>query len=131
VRDDERRLHELFLGRRLEELQLQYAEPIGGQHAGAEALQRTAQELHACEVRRREIRIVAMDRLRHRQPVERLAEIDRVALIGHRGAAGHLLRDAADQLLGQVHQVVVVAIRLVELEHRELGVVARRDAFVA
>ena len=43
----------------------------------------------------------------------------------------HALRDVAQQRLGEVHQVAVVRVRLVELEHRELGVVPRRDAFVA
>jgi hypothetical protein len=33
--------------------------------------------------------------------------------------------------LGEVHQVVVVPVGRVELHHRELGVVAHRDAFVA
>ena len=36
-----------------------------------------------------------------------------------------------DELLREVHQVVVVAVGLVELEHGELGVVAGADAFVA
>ena len=34
------------------------------------------------------------------------------------------------QLLGQRHQLLVVGVGLVELEHRELGVVLRRDALV-
>ena len=37
----------------------------------------------------------------------------------------------AQHVLGEVHQVVVVPVRGVELEHRELGVVPHRDAFVA
>jgi hypothetical protein len=37
----------------------------------------------------------------------------------------------AEQAFGEVHQRVVVRIRLVELHHREFGVVARREAFVA
>ena len=36
-----------------------------------------------------------------------------------------------DQLLGELHQVVVVGVGLVELEHGELGVVLGADAFVA
>ena len=38
---------------------------------------------------------------------------------------------AADDVLGQVHHRVVVAVRLVDLHHREFGVVARADALVA
>ena len=34
-------------------------------------------------------------------------------------------------LLGQVHHRAVVAVGLVDLEHRELGIVPRADAFVA
>jgi ribosomal protein L7/L12 len=37
----------------------------------------------------------------------------------------------AQQCLGEVHQVLVVPVRRVELHHRELGVVAHADAFVA
>ena len=40
-------------------------------------------------------------------------------------------RGADDDRLGQVHHVVVVAERLVGLEHRELGVVAGVEALVA
>ena len=35
-----------------------------------------------------------------------------------------------EQLLGQLHQVGVIGIRLVELQHRELGIVLGRDALV-
>jgi hypothetical protein len=41
------------------------------------------------------------------------------------------MRGVADQLLGEVHQVLVVPVGRVELHHGELGVVAHRDAFVA
>ena len=40
-------------------------------------------------------------------------------------------RGGRDQLLGESHHVGVVGERLVELEHRELGVVPRRQALVA
>jgi hypothetical protein len=38
---------------------------------------------------------------------------------------------ASRQGFGEVHQVLVVPVGRVELHHRELGVVAHRDAFVA
>ena len=41
------------------------------------------------------------------------------------------MRRVGDQLLGEPHHVGVVGERLVELEHRELGIVPRRQAFVA
>ena len=40
-------------------------------------------------------------------------------------------RGRGDELLGAAHRVVVVGVRLVPLEHRELGVVLERDALVA
>ena len=43
----------------------------------------------------------------------------------------HLAGEVRDQLLGQPHHVGVVAVGLVQLEHRELGVVAGDDALVA
>ena len=44
--------------------------------------------------------------------------------------AGRLAGCAGDELLGHRHQLVVVGVRLVELEHRELGVVLGRHALV-
>ena len=40
-------------------------------------------------------------------------------------------RHGRDHLLGHDHQLLVVAVGLVELEHRELGIVLRRDPLVA
>ena len=77
------------------------------------------------------LRVVFANRLRHREPVERLAEVDRRPLVFDARRAQDALRHVPDQRLGQVHQVVIVAVGLVELEHRELGVVPRRDALVA
>ena len=48
----------------------------------------------------------------------------------------HLIRadrvagNRREHLLGQRHQLLILAVGLIELEHRELGVVLRRDAFV-
>ena len=49
----------------------------------------------------------------------------------HRRRAEHLARDRLDERLDARHRVVVVGVRLVPLEHRELGVVLERDALVA
>ena len=46
-------------------------------------------------------------------------------------AAASRASTRAEHVLGQVHQRLVRRVRLVELEHRELGVVPRRDALVA
>jgi len=45
--------------------------------------------------------------------------------------AQDLLRDRADHLFGHDDQVPVVGVRHVELEHRELGVVAGGYPFIA
>ena len=39
-------------------------------------------------------------------------------------------RDEPNQLFGHRHQVLIVAVGLIELEHRELGIVPRRDPLV-
>ena len=61
-------------------------------------------------------------------------EGERPRLFPHRVRLRHGAReplvDAAEQDLGEVHEVVVRRVRLVELEHRELGVVPRADALV-
>ena len=48
-----------------------------------------------------------------------------------RRRAERLVGDARDEPLDAVHRVAVVGVGLVPLEHRELGVVLERDAFVA
>ena len=54
-----------------------------------------------------------------------------MAAEGHRVVPEHLARDPLDELLDPRHRVAVVGVRLVPLEHRELGVVLERDALVA
>ena len=55
-----------------------------------------------------------------------------LALVRQRRRARRISWPSCDeQLLGERHQVVVVGVGLVELEHRELGVVLRRDPLVA
>ncbi len=62
---------------------------------------------------------------------ERRAEIEALALILDDVAAGQRTRGAAQQILGQRHEVARTGVGLIQLEHRELGVVPRRHAFVA
>ena len=52
-------------------------------------------------------------------------------VVGDGQPAGQGLADRADHLLGAAHHAVVVGVRLVELELRELGVVLEADALVA
>ncbi len=60
-----------------------------------------------------------------------LGEVDLVAVEVGDGGAVDLLGDVDDELFGEAHEVVVVGVGLVELEHGELGVVPGADAFVA
>jgi len=75
--------------------------------------------------------MIFLYRLHHGQAMERLAQIDFAALIADDGGAQHFARDFGEQLLGEIHQVFVIPIGLVEFDHGELGVVARRNPFVA
>ena len=74
------------------------------------------------------------DRAGHRNARERLVERERSGRLPAHVRLGHgereLAVDAAQHDLGEVHQVLVRGVRLVELQHRELGVVPRRDALV-
>jgi hypothetical protein len=74
---------------------------------------------------------VADDRFRHRHPRKARVEVDLAAGVCQLRRARRFARGVAEHLLGEVHQVAVVPVRRVELEHRELGVVADRDALVA
>ncbi len=60
----------------------------------------------------------------------RFAEIDRLAADRHDGGSERVASGGGDQLLGDVHHVVPVGERLVQLHHGELGVVAGRHALV-
>ena len=65
-----------------------------------------------------------LDRVAERDPLPRAREVDRAVV-------ADLVRDVLDQLLEPVRDVVVVRVRLVPLDHRELGVVLVRHALVA
>ena len=74
---------------------------------------------------------MADDRLAHREPLELRVEVDLAAGVDELRGAGGLAGCVAQDLFGEVHQVVMVPVRGVELHHREFGVVPHRDAFVA
>ena len=65
-----------------------------------------------------------------RQAPERRPERDRLVVERHLFEAAGLARGVRDELFGHRHQLVVVGVGLVELEHRELGVVLRRHPLV-
>ena len=70
-------------------------------------------------------------RVFHLPAPERGRKLDVVPVPGEARAAGGLQRDIADHRFGQVHDLDVRGVGLVQLEHRELGVVPGADAFVA
>ena len=71
------------------------------------------------------------DRIDHRQAFERLAEVEVLTLEVDDRRAEHALRDFAEQRFRQIHQIAIVRVRLIELEHREFRIVPRRQPFVA
>jgi hypothetical protein len=75
--------------------------------------------------------MVLADRFADRQARKGLGEVERAALVLEDFAGQRLARAVAQQPFGEVHHLAVLGVRLVELHHRELGVVPRADAFVA
>jgi len=71
------------------------------------------------------------DGLLHRHAGEGLAEVVTLTLVLYRAVAVDLQRHGPQHLLGEVHQVVVIRVGLVELQHGELGVVAGGEPLVA
>ncbi len=70
-------------------------------------------------------------RLEERQPRPRGREPDRLALVRQLLAPEQSSGPrSSEQLLRQLHQVVVVGVGLIELQHGELGIVLGRDALV-
>ena len=127
---DERGLHQARLGRLLEDLDLQLAGTVA--HAGldAELLAHAAQVLDVAQARTVDARVEVDDEVLDRDAAERLAEIVHLALVRHLARAEQRVGEPLEQALDQVHQITVVGVRLVQLEHRELGVVARRQPLV-
>jgi hypothetical protein len=65
------------------------------------------------------------DRVGDRQALERLAQVHDVLAVRDLQRTEHPLRDGAEEPLVEIHEVPKVAVRLVVLHHRELGVVTR------
>ena len=81
-------------------------------------------------------RVVLQDGVDHGEALERLTEIDGQALfalfgVTDLGVAQDVLRQGAQHLFGEIHQIDVIGVGHIELEHGELGVMANGDAFVA
>ncbi len=83
------------------------------------------------QLRALDARIEVHDQVLDRDAAERLREVVHLALVLDAARAEHRIAQPLAHALDQVHEVAVVGVRLVQLEHRELGIVPRRDAFVA
>src|SRR6267143_1922343 len=68
--------------------------------------------------------------LSHRHSLK-FREVDFVLAVSDNRGTCHFLREVGEELLVQRHQVVVITISLVKLQHGELGVVRRGDTLVA
>src|SRR2546430_13958942 len=73
---------------------------------------------------------ILYDGFAHRKPL-RFREIKLDAAILHRRRAGDVLGQEGEKLLVQVHQVAIITVGLVELQHREFGIMLRRNPFIA
>ncbi|HEV3180936.1 MAG TPA: hypothetical protein VGZ05_10735, partial [Steroidobacteraceae bacterium] len=71
------------------------------------------------------------DRLLDGEAAEGLAEIAAAPLVGDRVRAVERVGEAAYRLLDPLHEITVVGVREVQLEHREFRIVLRREALVA
>ena len=69
-------------------------------------------------------------RLFHSQTFEGLAKIIGLVLVIDPGCTQHLPGHHAQHILGKVHQVVVVGISLIELQHGELRIVPGGEPFI-
>ena len=125
---DERRLDQRRLDEPLEEL---LPDPPRGSVGRLDALRasrlrersRLGLGCHPRAQRRREP-------VEERQPPPRRREVDGVFSPAEREAPAERLGELGEQRLRQLHEVGVVGVRLVELEHREFGIVLGRDPLV-
>ncbi|MNV79663.1 hypothetical protein D3C71_1732260 [compost metagenome] len=72
-----------------------------------------------------------LDGINHRYAAPFRRQVDFVALIVDLLRTEHFLGDMRDQILGQFHDILVVGIRLIQLNHRKLWVMTRRDPLIA
>ena len=110
---------------------MQSADAVFGFVFGLQILQFIDHEFAVVELLGGELRVIFLDRLHHGQTVEGFAQIQFLALIADQRGAQNLLRDFTDEPFAEVHQVTIIAIRLVEFQHREFWIVARGQTLVA
>ena len=128
---DEGRVLEAMLDGLLEDLDLHLAQAPAVFYGNAQPFGDAAGALLVRQGGGVDVVVVLQDGIEHRQPRERLAEVVDVILVGNLGGAQHVLRQGAQHVLGEVHQVVVIRVGLVELQHGEFRVVPGAEALVA
>src|ERR1035437_5650163 len=125
------RLEKLRLDRVFEQRQLQRADavlrPVGDIQIG-ELLD---QSFPVVEGFIGNVRVVFLDCVADSQYGERLLEIDFASLIGDLGGAKHVARNFADEFLDEAHQMRILQVGDIELQHRKFRIVPRGNAFVA
>src|SRR5690606_18108712 len=121
------------------QLELQLAGPMIRLHFDTETLAERGERRAVAHVLASQPRLAALraeaaqrqQRILERDVLERLPEIETLALVLDLGRAEQRTGRLADELLRQRHDVAVIRVGLIQLEHRELGVVPRRQPFVA
>ena len=132
---DERRLDQRVLPEVLEDIRRDAPRPRVLHHRHAELRGQRRRGLRAPQLHRAHVDAQLLGRrlrrrLAHRQPPVRRLQRNRVPAELHLRRPDRLLRDVAEQLLRQAHQLLILRVRLIELQHRELGIVLRRNPFV-
>src|SRR5699024_3930398 len=97
----------------------------------AQALAVGAHRVDVAQVGGGDLRVELEHGVTHRPAPEPRPQVDLPAVPFHLRSAHHLQGDFADHRLGQVHDLVVGDVGLVELDHGALGVVPGRHALVA
>ncbi|KAG1316544.1 hypothetical protein G6F62_013418 [Rhizopus arrhizus] len=128
---DEGRLDQGVLDGGFEDLQQQLAPAVGRLDLDLQALAMAQQRLTIGAVGGGDLRVVVAHGFVHAPAAERRAQVDLRAVPLHFGGAVDSAGDVTDHAFGQVHDLVVRGIGLVQLHHGEFRVVPGADAFVA
>ena len=116
--------------RLLEDLDLHLAQPVtilerntqpGGDFTGAVRVRQLG-GIH--------IRIKMQNGIEYRHPGKRFTKIVHISLIGHIRGAQYRLGQGTQHVLGQVHQVMVITVCLIELQHGEFRIMPGGEAFI-
>src|SRR3979411_829927 len=127
----ERRIEQGMLDRFLKDLHLQLPGTIVLIDGDTELFTYLAKVRHVPQRQRIDSRIVRIDPLLHRQAPEGLRQIVVASLVYDLPGAVNGIRKSTQRLFDPVHQVAVVPVGEVQLEHGELGIVARGQPLVA